>query len=107
MRDTTPDNLSEVEDFLAQSGIGRAITLDAAAISVRRKFDAEGAVTFIRCAGCLRVRALLARRWQWSDTERIEANLVSEILAFNPYAKIQAIQVRKHGRYVEAEIGIT
>ncbi len=106
---TITDTIStnRVHDFLESTGIDRAITLDAVAVGLRRKLAAEGAVCCVLPDGRLRLRALLARRWQWSDAERIESRIVGTILALNPYARIQGVEVRKHGRYVEAEIGIT
>ena len=107
MQAAKPDALSHVEDFLESSGISHAITLDAVAVSLRRKLVAEGAVCFIRRDGRLRLRALLARRWHWSDDERVESWLVGAILANTPYVRINGVELRKRGRYIEAEITVT
>lgn len=106
MNPNQPDTC-EAERFLEESGILAAINREAVGIKLGEKLYTEGAVCSLRREGCLQLRALLARRWEWSGTERIEAKLVSDILSVNPYAKIQAIQVRKHGRYIEARIDVT
>lgn len=98
---------SQAEDFLVESGVLQSITLDAVAVGLRRKLTSEGAVCCVHRDGRLRLRALLARRWHWSDAERIESRMVGAILAMNPYARVQGVQLRKRGRYIEAEIGVT
>lgn len=97
----------QIEDFMAESGIAKAITLDTVAVGLRRRLTAEGAVCHIRRDGGLQLRALLARRWGCSSSERIESWLVSAIWAAYPYARVNSIRLWKRGRYVEAEIGVT
>lgn len=106
MNTAEPHDFSQAEEFLKSTGIAQGITLDAVAVSLRRKLTAEGAVCCVRRDGRLRLRALLARRWDCSSSERIESRIVGDILAMNPYARIGGVELRKRGRYIEAEIDI-
>ncbi len=97
---------NQVETFLSRSGLLRDMTLDALVIGLRHKLAADGAVCCVRRDTRLRLRAMLAGRWHWSDAERIESRIIGAILSMNPYARIQGVSIRKRGCYVEAEIGI-
>lgn len=107
MATTTTTSTSQVEAFLESTGISQAITLDTLAVSLRRKLNSEGAVCCVRRDGRLRLRALLARRWHCSSSERIKAKIVGDILTMIPHARIGGVELRKRGRYIEAEIAVT
>ncbi|MCW5554872.1 MAG: hypothetical protein KIS67_22255 [Verrucomicrobiae bacterium] len=100
-------NTTTAEEFLESSGIAQAITQDAVLVGLRHKLTGEGAVPFIRRDRGLRLRVLLSRKWEASSVETIEGRLAAAILNMNSYARIQGIELRKHGRYIEGEIGVT
>ena len=106
MPDAIASSQSDPATFLARSGLSRIMMIDALVIGLRHKLAADGAVCCVRRDTRLRVRAMLAGRWHWSDAETVEMWLVGLILGLNPYAKIDRVQLRKCGRFIEAEVAI-